>query len=98
MADPDPHDRPFIALIAWLKDVASAFDAADRGYHDEAKRISSDAFAGIRALLVAYHFVGEALPELRQELHSANPYFDTVPYIVRADAHVQAIRAGTPRG
>jgi hypothetical protein len=98
MADPDPQDRPFIALIAWLKDLAGAFDAADRGYHDEAERISSEAFAGIRAVLDAHPVVGEALPELRRELDSANPYFDTAPYIAGADAHVQAIRAGTPRG
>ena len=88
MGDAAGRDLPFIALIAWLRDCVSAFDAADRGYQDEAQRIFAEAFAGMRALMDDEPAIDEVIPELRWRLDDDNPYFDTAEFITRAQAHV----------
>ncbi|MDT5016357.1 MAG: hypothetical protein QOD39_2517 [Mycobacterium sp.] len=92
MIEPAGNERPFIALIAWLRDFGSACDAADRGYHDEAERIGAEASAGVRALMDAHPSIGEALPDLRQHVDGTNPFFDSAEFIERAKACIQAIR------
>jgi hypothetical protein len=91
VGDSDGADRPFIALIAWLRDLGEAFNAADRGYHDEAQRIQADAFAGIRALMEGEPAIDDVMPELRRRLDGNNPYFDTAEFIERAQAHIDKL-------
>ena len=93
MADLEGRDRPFIALIAWLRDCSSAFDAADRGYHREAKRLLTEACAGMRALMDDEPAIEEVIPELRRHLDNENPFFDTAELAERAQSHIDAMRA-----
>lgn len=91
-------ERVHIALISWLNDLANAFDAADRGCHDQAGQLQAAAFAGIRDLLDNHPILDRELPELRNRLDEANPFFDTAPFIEAAQARVLAIRAGADSG
>ena len=93
MSTAEGQELPFVALIAWLRDLGDAFNAADRGYLDEAGRIHAETFAGIRALLEDEPVIDEVIPGLRRCLDGDNPYFDTAEFIQRAQAHVDAIRA-----